>query len=113
MYSLQESGHVTILCLSRLNNFNIMHLYLYEQHFSYMNKFKSFAKKYNCTICGRILNRSCNLKAHADVCNIETQEIYVGGKYNTKKNIFEVLEIIDINIPEEDRYDPFFWCLRL
>ena len=107
VYSLQESGHATMLRLSRLNNFNIMHLHLYEKHFSYINKFKSFAKKYNCTICSRILNRSCNLKAHANVCYIETQEIYVGGKYNIKNNIFELLETIDINIPEEDRYDPF------
>ena len=30
------------------------------------------------------------------------------GKYRNKKNVFELLDDIDINIPEEDRYHNYF-----
>ena len=99
VYSLQENDHATIVRLSKLTDFNVMHLHLYEQHFSYISKFRIFAKKYECIICGRILNLSKNLKRHGKECNVETEEIYVGGKYRTNKNIFELLEDININIP--------------
>ena len=85
VYCLQETGHATILRLSKITDPDLMHLHLYEQHFSYISKFKSFAKKYTCTICGRVLNQSCHVKRHAKVCNDETEEIYVGGNYRTLK----------------------------
>ena len=109
VYSLQENGHATIVCLSKLTDFNVMHLHLYEPHFSYISKFRTFAKKYECIICSRILNLSKNLIRHVRECYVDTEGKYVVcGKYRTNKNIFELLEDIDINIPEEDHYNPYF-----
>ena len=36
--------------------------------------------------------------------------MYIGGKYRNKKPVFELLDDIDINVPEEDRYDKYFGC---
>ena len=35
-------------------------------------------------------------------------EIYIGCKYRNKKTIFEELEALEISIPEEFRYYPYF-----
>ena len=63
VYSLQEDKTAKIVRYSTLDD-NIMHLNLYENHFSYIKKFKSYAQKYTCSICGRILSKACNLKKH-------------------------------------------------
>ena len=109
VYSLQEDKTANVIRLSKLDH-EVMHLNLYENHFSYIKRFKSFAKKYTCTICDRILNRACNLKAHAKLCSVESEEIYIGGKYGNKKNMFEQLDSIGIDVAEDDRYDNYFTC---
>ena len=40
--------------------------------------------------------------------NDENQEIYIGGKYNTSNNIFDLLDSTGIHVAEKDIYDPFF-----
>ena len=66
VYSLQEDKMVKVIRISNLNykEEDIMHLNLYEHHFSYIKegKFKSYAKKFQCPTCSRILNKACNLQ---------------------------------------------------
>ena len=38
----------------------------------------------------------------------EIKESFVGGKYISTKTVFEELEELEIKVPEQDRYDPFF-----
>ena len=85
-----------------------MHLNLYENHFSYISKFKSFAKKYQCPNCSRMVSQSTHLHRHINKCQLEVEEVFKGGKYRTKKTVFEHLDSIGIYIPEDDRYDPYF-----
>ena len=53
VYSLQEDLTAKVIRLSKLDH-DVMHLNLHENHFSYIKRFNSYAKKYTCTICGRI-----------------------------------------------------------
>ena len=36
------------------------------------------------------------------------KQFFAGGKYVISKTVFELLEELNINVPEEDRYDPYF-----
>ena len=110
MYSLQEDKSAKVIRISNLDHKNVMHLNLYENHFSYITKFKSFAKKYRCTNCGRLLTKACHLKQHMQKCNIEISEVYCGGKYRNRKNLFENLESVGINVPKEIRGNPYVVC---
>ena len=83
-----------------------MHVNLYEQHISYIKKFTNYAKKYTCTISKRVLNQATHLKRHAQECNTETEEVYIGGKYRNKKKTFELLNDVGIHVEKEDRYIP-------
>ena len=84
-----------------------MHLNLYENHFSFIKKFESYAKKFTCKLCDRVFDRADNLKRHSKECCTEQEEIYVGGKFHRDQTIFERLEEEGFQIPEEDRYYPF------
>ena len=103
VYSLQQDGRAKVLYLYKLE-FEVMHLNLFENHFSYIKHFSKYAKKYTCEICKRIFNQCCHLKRHAKKCSTEIEEIYIGGKYRNKTTIFEELEALEISIPEELRY---------
>ena len=102
-----EDRTATIVRLSKLQ-YEPLHLNLYENHFSYIKHFKTYAKRYKCNACSRVFNRANNLKRHAKECLLETEEIYIGGKYRNKKNLFELLDNEAIHVPEELRYYPYF-----
>ena len=55
IYSLQEDLSAKTIRLSKLDH-DIMHVNLYENYFLYIKKFRSYSKKYTCTICGRIFD---------------------------------------------------------
>ena len=102
VYSLQEDKTAKSVRISNLDykQDDVVHLNLYEDHFSYIKKgkFKSYAKKFTCPSCTRILRQSCNLKSHVKKCRSEVEEVFKGGKYRNKKTVFELLDTLDINI---------------
>ena len=110
VYSLQEDKMAKTIRISNLDFRQdvVMHLNFYENHFLYITKFKSYAKKCQCPNCTRILNQSCNLQRHVKNCQTEVEEVFKGGKYRNRKTIFELLDTIDIHIPDDDCFDPYF-----
>ncbi len=102
IYNLKENGDADILYLSRLD-YRPLHLNLYENHFSFIKDFKIYSKRYQCSQCERLLTQSCHLTSHAKICCTDIKEVFIGGKYKTNDTLFERLEKIGINIPEEDR----------
>ena len=88
VYALQVDKTAKSLRISSLDykQDDIMHLNLYEEHFSYIkkDKFKSYAKKFTCPNCTRILAKSCNLLPHVEKCQSEVEEVFKGGKYRVK-----------------------------
>ena len=61
VYSLQQDKIAKTVRISNpdYNTDNAMHLY--ENHFSYIKKIKSYTKKFQCLNCSRIFNQACNL----------------------------------------------------
>ena len=90
-----------------------MHLNLFENHFSYIKHFSKYAKKYTCEICKWVSNKCCHLKRHAKKCSTKIEEFYIGGKYRNKKTIFEELEALEISVPEELKYYPYYSCFNM
>ena len=68
----------------------------------------SYAKKYQCPTCSRFIGNVEHLPRHIRRCQVEVEEVYVGGKFKPKKTVFEALDELAIKVPEEDRYDSFF-----
>ena len=112
VYALQDDKTAKSIRISDLDykQDDIMHLNLYEEHFSYIKKdnFKSYAKKCTCPNCTRILTKSNNLLRHVKKCQSEVEEVFKGGKYRVKKTVFELLDTIGITVPENDRFNPYF-----
>ena len=107
VYDLDEKKMAKVVRLTGKAFENSCHLNLFENHFSYISKFKSYGKKFQCGDCKRFISRSTDLTRHKTTCKAdEVQEKFVGGKYILSK--FELCEELNINIPEEDRYDPYF-----
>ena len=107
VYKLDESGNADVIRLSKLD-YPTLRLNLHGNHFSYIKDFTKYAKKYTCLTCRRIFNQSGHLKRHAKECTIEVKEYYKGGKYRQKKTLFDDLEQISIDVPENLRFCPWF-----
>ena len=104
--SLKEDGSADIVYLSRLD-YRPLYLNLYENHFSYISNYNTYAKRFQCYGCDRTFNRAYNLNRHAKVCCTEVEELYIGGKFKTNDTIFERLDKVGIKIQEQDRYYKF------
>ena len=85
-----------------------MHLNLYENHFSFINNFSTYAKRFQCEQCKRTFTDARNLNRHRKTYSTEIEEVYISGKFKTNETIFERLyRVMGINVAEEDRYYKF------
>ena len=107
VYSLGEDGKADVVRISKVN-YDLMHLNLYQEHFSYIKDFPKYAKQFRCVNCERVLSRNVNLRNHVKTCSIESEECYRGGKYRNRKNVFDQLENVGIDVPKELRYTTNF-----
>ena len=109
VYSLGENKIAKVVRLSQnYDANNTLRLNLYENHFSYISKFKSYAKKYQCPACSQFLGKACNLTRHIRKCQTEIKHIYLGGKFSNRKTLFEQLKDINIEVPKDDQFDSYF-----
>ncbi|KAI8519518.1 hypothetical protein Bbelb_027750 [Branchiostoma belcheri] len=86
---------------------NTMYLNLYEDHFSYIQDFKKYAKSYGCPTCGRKFKRAYNLRYHQTKCTGAVKYVYPGGAYNRRQTIFEQLDDVGIHVDPKDRFYPY------
>ena len=94
VYPLQEDKSAKVIRSSDHDYENVLHLNLYDNHFSFITKFISYAKKFQCTICTRFISKTNRLNYRMKKCQVEIKEIFKGGKYTNRKNVFELLDII-------------------
>ena len=87
VYSLQEDKMAKTVRISNRDYKvdDVMHLNLYENHFSYIKKFKSHAKKIQYLNCTRILNQACHLQRHVKKCQTEVKEVFKGVSIGIRK----------------------------
>ncbi len=107
VYSLNEDGTCKVIRVSNVD-YPPCYLNLYDGHFSYIDNFKIYSKKYECSKCGCILNRDNNHRRHFRNCRTEVKEFYRAGKYKNRPTVFELLETLGIKVAEDKRYDGNF-----
>ena len=104
IYSLDENDKATAIYKSAGLFEDTLYLDKYLNHVSYINNFKAYAKKFTCRKCKRFFDRSNNCNRHELTCDDSARLKYPGGFYSSKKNVFEQLMDIGINVAESDRY---------
>jgi hypothetical protein len=85
-----------------------MHLNLFENHLSYVSNVSAYCKKWQCTKCDRLFDRSDKLKKHFKKCESTTKYVFPGGFYSPPKNVFEELEEINVFVDQSERIYPWF-----
>ena len=75
----------------------------YENHICWTADINKFLKKFRCYVCDQFFDRSFNLLRHMQNCSENTQHKYPTGAYQLSETIFERLEDVNINVPQELR----------
>ena len=92
-----------------------MHLNLYREieanryHFSYTQNISNVTKVFKCSICNTLISEYKKLKRHSTICNGGVPKtIFEDGNYESQKSIFEQLDAVSIQVPDEERFYPYF-----
>ena len=80
---------------------------LYGNHFSYIKKLDLYSNSFRCPKCSKIFNHGGILNRHVKTCEVGVKEKYFNGAFEIKKNIFEKLEQIEVEVPMADRVFPY------
>ena len=75
----------------------------YENHICWTADINKFLKKFRCYVCDHFFDRSNNLEVHMRNCSEKTKHHYPSGAYQLSETIFERLEDVNINVPQELR----------
>ena len=75
----------------------------YENHICWTADIYKFLKKFRCYVCDHFFNGSNNLEVHMKNCSERTKHHYPSGAYQLSETIFERLEDVNINVPQELR----------
>ena len=104
IYSLGEDDKATVVYKSSGLYGDTLYLDKYLNHVSYINNFKGYANKFSCRKCKRFFDRANNCNRHELTCDDSARMKYPGGFYSSKKNVFQQLMELGINVAEQDRY---------
>ena len=61
-----------------------MNINLFEDHFGYITKFKSYARKFQCRLCEKLFDSKCNLLRHERTCETATKLRFPMNYYNNQ-----------------------------
>ena len=75
----------------------------YKNHICWTADINKFLKKIRCYICDHFFDRSNNLLVHLRTCSKNTQHRYPSGAYQLAETIFDRLDDVKINVPQELR----------
>ena len=75
----------------------------YENHIFWTADINKFLKKFRCYVCYHFFDRSNNLEVHIRNCSERTKHHYPSGTYQLSETIFERLEDVNFNVPQELR----------
>ena len=83
---------LTIRRRSAKKHANIVHLHLYNNHFSYITDIKRVSKKFKCDRCYKLWKTSSSLQRHMKGCSTKTKVIHPSRLFHPPKSVFEKLE---------------------
>ncbi len=104
VYNKSEKGVCSILRQSLGRYGDNLNLREYMGHLSYIKNFSNYAKKFECNRCDKAFRRKQDFKRHFQACPNAVKHNYPGGYFALNRNIFEVLEEIDILVPKNERF---------
>lgn len=85
-----------------------LYLNAYESHFSYISNITGYSKKFQCVKCEKHFPRSDTFERHVDKCKGMASFKFPGGFYVPQSTIFEELKAVNIHVPEDDSFYPWF-----
>ena len=104
IYSLSEDDKATVVYKSAGLYEDTLYLDKYLNHVSYINNFKFYANKFSCRKYKQFFDRADNCNRHELTCDDSARLKYPSGFYSSKKNVFEQLMDLGIDVAESDRY---------
>jgi hypothetical protein len=117
VYTADTEKHVTLMKVSRRIYKDTLHLLMTPStqagklHFSRILDLEKLTNIFKCGKCRSFFKQNKTLEFHMKTCTGEKVKYqFKGGNYERKKNIFETLEMFGINVPNEDRFFPYFIC---
>ncbi len=108
VYNKNEKGTCTILSQSLGKHEEDVNMQEYNEHMSYIANYANYAKIFECTRCEKLFRRRQDYKNHLSACPNIVRHSYPSGYYSLKRNIFEMLEDVDVYVPQNERYYPHF-----
>ena len=108
IYSFNQNGAVNVIFDSMSLKSDIVYMNVYQNHLSYITNFNQFLKKFECAKCSKLFKREWNLKRHSKNCFERTNLVFPGGFHNTNHIIFDKIQSLNIDIPGDDRYFPYY-----
>ena len=112
VFELAEDKSVTILYKSMeaytSEISKTMNLNLFEDHLSYIVKFRSYAKKFQCRMCPRLFDQKCHVIRHEKVCQNSTKIKLPGGYFDQHKSVFDKLLDLGVNVDNKNQFYPWF-----
>ena len=87
-------------CLKRAQTTSLLR---YENHICWTADVNKFLKKFRCYVCDQFFDRSFNLMRHMQNCSDNIHHKYPTGAYQLAETIFDRLDDVKINVPQELR----------
>ena len=113
VYQQEDNRKTNFLLRSTLQEGKVLNLNLYSdpdgeiEHFSYINDLDIYSQNYRCPKCDKIWERSGNFHRHVRTCEVGVKKMYYNGTFKLKPSIFEELEKIGVDVPENLRIYPY------
>ena len=70
----------------------VLHLNIFDEHFSYINDYQMYAKSLGCRTCGSVFTNRCLCIRHGAKCTGGVKFKYPGAVFHPPLNIFERTE---------------------
>lgn len=85
-----------------------MNINLFEDHFSYISKFSSYASKFWCTLCDILFRSKWTLARHQKTCEHATKLRFPRGYFECPKTIFDKLTDLGKHVEPSLKSYPWF-----
>ncbi len=113
IYNKNEEGTCMILRQSIGKHEEGVNMQEYNGHMSYIANFANYAQTFECIRYKKLFRRRQDYKNHLSAYLNTIRHYYAGGYYVLKMNTFEMLEEVDVYVPQNERYYPHFASYNL
>eukprot|EP00116_Pleurobrachia_bachei_P001169 sb/3461431/ len=103
----QDEDRSTSTVWRSITEDNVLHVNLFQTHFSFVQDLEKFSSSYRCIQCNKFFDHHGTYKRHMKTCDMNVRQKYVGGTFSVKPTVFDELEDFGVDIPSELRPYPY------